>query len=122
MTGEPPDASPGVSDTGPHTVRVHDGDTWHELQVAHGANLRKVLLAHDLSPYTALTASLNCGGRGLCATCGVRFDGAAPAPEHWHDRAAERFGYPRLSCQIHVRSNLTVRLLPEKRIWGKRKT
>lgn len=103
-----------------HTVRVHDGDQWHDLEVEHGANLRQVLLAHNLSPYTALTRSLNCGGRGLCATCGVRFEGEAPPPTHWHDRAAERFGYPRLSCQITVERDITVRLLPEKRIWGTR--
>jgi ferredoxin len=103
-----------------HTVRVHDGDRWHELTVDDGATLRDVLLRHGLSPYTTLTASLNCGGRGLCATCGVRFEGDAPAPAHWHDRAAERFRYPRLSCQITVTRDLTVRLLPDKRIWGKR--
>ncbi len=106
--------------TSRHTVRVHDGDQWHELEVKDGANLRVVLLRHDLSPYTALTRSLNCGGRGLCATCGVRFEGDAPSPTHWHDRAAERFRYPRLSCQITVDRDLTVRLLPDKRIWGKR--
>lgn len=103
-----------------HTVQVHDGDRWHEIQAPHGANLRKLLLRNDLSPYTRLTQSLNCGGRGLCATCGVRFEGDAPAPTHWHDRAAERFRYPRLSCQVTVHRDLTVRLLPDKRIWGKR--
>ena len=106
--------------TSRHAVRVHDGDQWHELEVKDGANLRVVLLRHDLSPYTTLTRSLNCGGQGLCATCGVRFEGDAPPPTHWHDRAAERFRYPRLSCQITVDRDLTVRLLPDKRIWGKR--
>lgn len=101
-------------------MRVHDGNQWHELEVEDGANLRDVLLRNALSPYTTLTESLNCGGRGLCATCGVRFEGDAPTPTHWHDRAAERFRYPRLSCQITVDRDLTVRLLPDKRIWGKR--
>jgi hypothetical protein len=50
----------------------------------------------------------------------VRFDEKAPPPTHWHDRLAARFGYPRLSCQIRVTRPLTVRLLPEKIIWGQR--
>ena len=105
----------------PYTVRVHDGDQWHEIVAPEGANLREVLLARGFSPYTIRTRHANCGGRGLCATCGVRFDGSAPAPQHWHDRLAARFGYPRLSCQIPVDRDLAVRLLPEKLIWGRRK-
>jgi ferredoxin len=79
-----------------------------------------VLLDHGLSPYAPLTQHLNCGGRGLCATCGVRFEGEAPPPTHWHDRLAARYGYPRLSCQIAVTRDLDVRLLPDKTIWGAR--
>ena len=104
----------------PHSVRVHDGRTWHEITAPDGANLRWLLLAHGLSPYTALTRHANCGGRGLCATCGVRLDPPEPSPTHWHDRLADRFGYPRLSCQIAVDRDLTVRLLPDKMVWGKR--
>ncbi|HHP7238461.1 2Fe-2S iron-sulfur cluster-binding protein [Longibacter sp.] len=103
-----------------HSVRVHDGTEWHVLTCRTGANLRVLLLRNDLSPYVRLTESVNCGGRGLCATCGVRLEGDTPDPEHWHDRAAARFGYPRLSCQITVDRDLTVRLLPDKRVWGKR--
>jgi ferredoxin len=103
-----------------HTVRVHDGDEWHILTVAHGTPLRRALLQHALSPYTALTRRVNCGGRGLCATCGVRIDPPVPEPTHWHDGLAQRYGYPRLSCQIAVTRDLTVRLLPDKRIWGGR--
>ena len=84
-----------------------------------GANLRWVLLKHDLSPYTRWTESANCGGRGLCATCGVRL-ADPPDPTHWHDRLAARYGYPRLSCQITVDRSLTVYLLPDKTIWGGR--
>jgi ferredoxin len=104
-----------------HSVRVHDGDEWHTLNVREGANLRWVLLKHDLSPYTRWTESANCGGRGLCATCGVRL-ADPPAPTHWHDRLAARYGYPRLSCQITVDRPLTVYLLPDKTIWGGRDT
>lgn len=103
-----------------HLVRVWDDTRWHRFRAPDGANLRRTLLAHGFSPYTRWTRRLNCGGRGLCATCGVRFDGPAPPPAHWHDRLAARFGYPRLSCQIAVKRDLDVQLLPEKIIWGKR--
>ena len=102
------------------TLTVFNGDVRHDLQVPTGSNLRQVLLAHDLSPYAALTQRANCGGRGLCATCGVWLEDA-PAPTHWHDRIGSRFGYPRLSCQITVARDLTVTLIPEKLIWGGRK-
>ena len=104
-----------------HSVRVYDGTQWHGLEVQDGAVLRDALLSHDLSPYTALTEFVNCGGRGLCATCGVRMAEGVPA-SHWHDRAARRFGYPRLSCQIQVRKPLTVYLDTDKWIWGGRHT
>ena len=102
-----------------YRVRVHDGERWHEIDAEAGVNLRRLLLRHDLSPYTRWTEQANCGGRGLCATCGVRLE-EGPPPDHWHDRLADRWGYPRLSCQITVDRSLTVRLLPEKRIWGGR--
>jgi len=101
------------------TVTVRDGDDRVDLAVQRGRTLRDVLLERGLSPYTDLTASLNCGGRGVCATCGVRLvDG--PAPNHWHDRLADRFGYPRLSCQVTVDDDVTVRLVEDKRVWGPR--
>jgi len=101
------------------TVVVDDGDTDHELSVPVGSNLREVLLEAEHSPYTRWTAHANCGGRGLCATCGVRLREDVDA-EHWHDRLADRFGYPRLSCQITVTEDLVVELDREKRVWGRR--
>lgn len=103
-----------------HTVHVWDGQAWHTLSAPDGANLRRVLLHHGLSPYTRLTRHIHCGGRGLCATCGVRLPAEAPAPTHWHDQLANRFGYPRLSCQVTVQRPLVVHLLPDKRVWGTR--
>lgn len=103
------------------TLTIHDGAQTHELQVAQGSNLRQVLLAAGLSPYTRYTQRLNCGGRGLCATCGVWIEDP-PQADHWHDRLAQRFGYPRLSCQIAVDADMTVRLLADKIIWGGRHT
>ena len=101
-------------------LRVWDGRRWHELKVPRGATLRDALLEHGLSPYAPAAQRLNCGGRGLCATCGVRLQADGPAPRHWHDRLADRFGYPRLSCQITVDRDLTIHLLPDKRFWGRR--
>jgi ferredoxin len=103
-----------------HNVRVWTGGVCHTLTVAHGANLRRALLEAGLSPYTAITRRANCGGRGLCATCGVWLAEGQPAPAHWHDWLAARFAYPRLSCQITVTADLTVHLLDNKRIWGRR--
>lgn len=100
-------------------LTVDDGERNHTLTVAPGTNLRRALLEADLSPYAALTRRANCGGRGLCATCGVWIDDA-PDPDHWHDLLAARFGYPRLSCQVTVERDMTVHLLPDKWIWGSR--
>lgn len=90
------------------------------FEVAPGANLRRVLLDLGHSPYAAFTQRLNCGGRGLCATCGVEILEGEPAPQHWHDKAAKRYRYPRLSCQIEVVEDMVVRVMWEKKVWGKR--
>lgn len=103
-----------------HTLTVLVDETRHTLVVPHGVNLRRALLDAGLSPYAALTRQVNCGGRGLCATCGVWLEDKGFAPEHWHDRLAAQFGYPRLSCQITVTHDLLVRLVTDKRIWGRR--
>jgi len=101
------------------TVIGEEGDRT-ELSVEVGRNLRRVLLETGRSPYARATRRLNCAGRGLCATCGVRIC-EGPAPKHWHDRLAERFGYPRLSCQVTVDRAMTVELVA-KRVWGPRET
>ncbi|QAU11773.1 2Fe-2S iron-sulfur cluster binding domain-containing protein [Halorubrum sp. BOL3-1] len=101
-------------------VVVVDGDDRVELDVEPGRNLRRVLLDAGLSPYAPATRRLNCGGRGLCATCGVRVREGPPA-DHWHDRLADRFGYPRLSCRIAVDRPMTVALV-DKRVWGGRRS
>jgi ferredoxin len=98
------------------TVETPDGDT-RELSADPDAVLRDVLLDADLSPHSRYAVA-NCGGRGICATCGVRL-ADPPAPEHWHDDLADRFGYPRLSCQIRVRDGMYV-TIPSKRVWGGR--
>ena len=91
-----------------------------EWQVPMGTNLRQAILDQGLTPYTSITQNLNCGGRGLCATCGVWVMDEL-APVHWHDKAADRFGYPRLSCQITLEADIRIRLV-DKWIWGGRKS
>jgi len=83
-----------------------------------GKNLRELLIDNNLSPYTSFTKSLNCGGNGICATCGVLVKETIP-PNHWHDKLASQFSYPRLSCQIIVNQDIHV-FIPSKTIWGKR--
>jgi ferredoxin len=103
-----------MSETIPVTVITGDEKT--TIEVEQGANLRDALLQRGFPVYGTVSQYANCGGRGLCSTCTVEVD-PAPEPTHWHDAAAVRFGYPRLSCCIEVERPLTVRLL-EKHIWG----
>jgi ferredoxin len=98
------------------SVRVIDGDSETTLAVDRGRVLRDVLLEHGFGVYGSVSQHANCGGRGLCGTCGVRVD-PAPEPTHWHDRIANRFGYPRLSCRLTVEEPMTVELL-DKYVWG----
>jgi len=100
---------------------VVDGETETKLTVERGRVLRDVLLEAGFSPYSRLTERANCGGRGLCATCGVRLVEEVE-PKHWHDKLAARFGYPRLSCQIEVDRDLRVSLINDKIVWGRRRS
>jgi ferredoxin len=102
-----------------HTVTVYHAGDSTALTVDHGTVLRDALRAAGISPHSSVGSRLNCGGRGLCATCGVRFLTGDPTPEHWHDSLAGRFGYPRLSCQVRVTDAMTVRI-PETLVWGGR--
>jgi ferredoxin len=105
--------------TADHTVTVHhDGETT-TLTVEHETVLRDALRAADITPHSTAGQRLNCGGRGLCATCGVRVLSDDPTPEHWHDSVADRFGYPRLSCQLRVTGPMEIRI-PAKLVWGGR--
>jgi ferredoxin len=98
-------------------LTVRERGTENTIDVARGVNLRRALLDAGFDVYGPVSRVVNCGGRGRCGTCGVRFDGEAPAPDHWHDAAAARFGYPRLSCQLTVDGDWTVEI-PEKVVWG----
>lgn len=97
-------------------VTVITGDDKTTIKVGRGENLRDALLDRGFPVYGTVSQHANCGGRGLCSTCTIEID-PAPEPTHWHDAAAVRFGYPRLSCCIDVEEPLTVRLL-DKYVWG----
>lgn len=97
-------------------VHVIDGEAERTIEVEQGTVLRDALLDSGFSVYGTVSKHANCGGRGLCATCTIEVD-PAPEPTHWHDAAAVRFGYPRLSCCIEVTEPMTVRLL-DKYVWG----
>jgi len=101
------------------TVETPDGAV-RELAAESGAILRAVLLEAGISPHGRYARRLNCGGNGLCATFGVRV-ADDPDPDHGHDDLADRFGYPRLSCQLRVREGMRVQVL-DKRVWGSRET
>lgn len=103
-----------MEETIPVTV-ITDGKNT-TIKVERGAILRDALLERGFPVYGTLSRYANCGGRGLCSTCTVEVD-PAPEPTHWHDAAAVRFGYPRLSCCITVTEPLTVRLV-DKYVWG----
>jgi len=96
------------------------GSKKYDFEVEKGSNLRRVLLRKGFSPYTNLTKDKNCGGLGICATCGVWLHDPAPKPTHWHDKLAHKYGYPRLSCQINVHKPLTVEAVKGKKVWGLR--
>lgn len=102
-------------------IVVHDGERVTAVEAKPGISLRQALLDANLTPYAWATRQLNCRGRGLCATCGVWIE-EEPTPTHWHDKLAQRYGYPRLSCQIEVEEGMVVHLIPEKKVWGSRRT
>jgi len=88
------------------------------IDAKENENLRDLLLKNGLSPYGKISKKLNCGGRGICATCGVYLIKENIAPIHWHDKLAKYFGYPRLTCQIRINKNLTIMQPPNKIFWG----
>lgn len=95
-----------------------ENDKRYVLNAADGEILLEVLQKNGLNVYGSLSQKLNCGGNGICATCGVYMLSKPPEANHWHDQLAQVFGYPRLSCQIRVRSDLTVQKPDGKIIWG----
>jgi len=52
------------------TVREDGAET--TIEAPRGAVLRDVLRSHGFDVYGSVSKVANCGGRGLCGTCGVR--------------------------------------------------
>lgn len=78
-----------------------------------GANLRQVLLAHQLALYNGNAKYINCRGIGSCGTCAVEINGDV-SEANWQDRT--RRSLPphslaqnrRLACQTKVLGDLEV--------------
>jgi ferredoxin len=51
-----------------------------------GANLRKVLLKHDINLHNGQSKRINCRGIGSCGTCAVAITGEV-SPPNWKDQA-----------------------------------
>ena len=51
-----------------------------------GANLRRVLLKHDISLYNGASKLINCRGIGSCGTCAVAIVGEVSAI-NWQEKA-----------------------------------
>ena len=86
-----------------------------------GANLRRLLLCHGLSPHNGRARLFNCRGLGTCGTCAVGVEGAVSEPtavERWrlsvppHRPAAGL----RLACQCRVEGDLVLSKYPG--FWG----
>jgi ferredoxin len=93
------------------------------LEVIEGANLRKSLLKHGVSPYMGKDRFLNCFGFGLCGTCRVEVIDGKGAPAMTEREQLALVGLTpfygrkipknvRLSCRINVTSDLTVKTYP----------
>ncbi|MEO1005230.1 MAG: 2Fe-2S iron-sulfur cluster-binding protein [Cyanobacteria bacterium J06638_38] len=86
-----------------------------------GANLRKVLLKHDINLHNGQSKMINCRGLGSCGTCAVEIIGAV-SPPNWRDRT--RRSLPphsleqnrRLACQTRVLGNIEV--IKYNGFWG----
>jgi ferredoxin len=83
------------------------------LSCDRGANLRQVLLKHNITLYNGKAEWINCRGIGSCGTCAVQIEGEVSAP-NWRDRT--RRSLPphsperslRLACQTQVLGDISV--------------
>jgi ferredoxin len=92
------------------------------FECPQGANLRRVLLHHDVALYNGQATLINCRGIGTCGTCAVVIDGEV-SPMAWREQA--RLGLPphsadgqrpafrghrprRLACQVQVLGDVQI--------------
>lgn len=86
-----------------------------------GANLRKVLIEHDVNLYNGNAKWINCRGIGSCGTCAVMIEGDVSVA-NWKDR--RRRSLPphnaerplRLACQTKVLGDIKVTKYDQ--FWG----
>ena len=95
------------------------------FECAKGANLRRVLLEHNVALYNGNASLINCRGIGSCSTCAVMIEGDVSAA-NWKDRG--RRSLPphkadrplRLACQTQVLGDITVTKYDQ--FWGQGQT
>lgn len=82
-----------------------------------GVNLRKLGIKNGIAVYNGIDKLINCRGHGLCGTCEVEILSARDLSPRTRmeevklkDKPLER----RLSCQVIVHGNMTVRTHPPK--------
>ena len=98
------------------------GKTFH---CEMGANLRRVLLEHDVDLYNGNARWINCRGIGSCGTCAVLIEGEVSSA-NWKDRG--RRSLPphsesrplRLACQTQVLGDIQVTKYDQ--FWGQGQT
>ncbi len=91
------------------SITVH-GKT---VECEMGANLRQVLLKHEIDLYNGQAKIINCHGLGTCGTCAVQIEGTV-SELGWREKA--RLSLPphsltqnrRLACQTQVLGDIQV--------------
>ncbi len=77
------------------------------LTCENGANLRKVLLRHDINLHNGQSKIINCRGIGSCGTFAVEVTGAVSTP-NWKDKIRRSEGYGSRNRSRLILSNKTV--------------
>ena len=78
-----------------------------------GANLRRVLMKHQVDLYNGKATLINCRGIGSCGTCAVQIEGEVSAA-NWCDRTRRSLpphtpqNNVRLACQTKVLGDIRV--------------
>lgn len=81
----------------------------------NGVNLRKLAKKHGIKIYCGMANLLNCRGHGLCGTCEVEIVDApmlSPRSRMEEVKLKEKPLERRLSCQIRVHGDMTIRTHP----------
>jgi ferredoxin len=111
----------GKNQTGKLTIVPKITAQGKEFDCEMGANLRRVLLDHDIDLYNGNAKIINCMGIGTCGTCAVQIEGKVNAA-NWQDIA--RRSLPphdanrnlRLACKTQVMGDIKVTKFD--RFWG----